>query len=335
MPSSPKAPEITSVPNPVASYKLLLTLRRFEERAYELFLQNYIHGTMHLGIGQEAVAAGFALAMEAADYSLSTYRGHNHVIARGASLEAAMGELFGREIGLCKGKGGSMHLTSVEHGALGSYAIVGAHLPVACGTAWSAKVRKSGQVTVCFFGDGTTNIGAFHEALNLAAVWSLPVVFVCENNLYMEFTPIGHVTAVERPAADRAAAYGLEAITVDGNNLEAVYGVAKTAIHKARTGGGPSLVEALTYRHSGHSRTDPGRYRPEGELDRWKERDPVLSYKQMLVDTGQDEAGLAAVESEVESQLEEAIKKAMASPPPSDAEVFSDVFCSPETSWRN
>ena len=323
------------LPDPEATYKLMFTLRRFEERAYELFLQNYIHGTMHLGLGQEAVAAGAAATLNADDYSFSTYRGHNHVLARGAALDASMAELFGRGIGLCKGKGGSMHLTSVEHGAMGSYAIVGAHLPIACGTAWSSKIRKSNQVTVCFFGDGTTNIGAFHEALNLAVVWKLPVIFLCENNLYMEFTPIGSVTAVERPAADRASAYNLDPITVDGNDVQAVYDVVKPAVDRARSGEGPSLIEALTYRYSGHSRTDPGSYRPEGELAEWRKRDAVLRLHRELLEQGVPEARLKAVEEEVELDLEQAIERALQASEPDLAEAFSDVFAMEETSWRN
>src|SRR5947207_4861413 len=183
-------------------------------------MQNLIKGTSHLALGQEAIAAGFGVAMRSDDYSFCTYRGHAHTLVRGASMVGVLGELMGRECGLMAGKGGSMHLTSAEHGALGSYAIVGAHLPIAAGAAWSAQYRGTEQVAVCFFGDGATNIGAFHEALNLAAVWKLPVVFVCENNLYMEYTPIGAVTAVPHPAADRAAAYGLDSIIVDGHDVE-------------------------------------------------------------------------------------------------------------------
>src|SRR5206468_9524348 len=186
-----------------------------------------------------------------------TYSGHNPTIAAGVPMAPIFAELFGRATGLLGGKGGSMHLTSVEHGVMGSYAIVGAHLPVAAGAAWSAQYRESGQVAVCFFGDGTTNIGAFHEALNFAVVWKLPVVFVCENNQYMEYTPIRSVTAVEHPAADRASAYGLEPILVDGNDADVMYERARQTIDTARNGGGPSLVEALTYRHGGHSRADP------------------------------------------------------------------------------
>src|SRR3989337_3822108 len=187
------------------------------------------------------------------DYTFCTYRGHNHTLARGVPMTPILAELFGRATGLLGGKGGSMHLTSVEHGVMGSYAIVGAHLPIALGAAWSAQYRGTEQVAVCFFGDGATNIGAFHEALNFAAVWKLPVIFVCENNFYMEYTPIHAVTAVEHPAADRASAYGLESIVLDGNDADEVYNTAVQYMTRARKGGGPALIEAVTYRHSGHS----------------------------------------------------------------------------------
>ncbi len=215
-------------------YRMLLELRLCEKRAYDLFLQNLVKGTSHLSLGQEAIATGFAIGMRRDDYTYCTYRGHAHTLARGVSMTGVLGELMGRECGVTAGKGGSMHLTSVEHGAMGSYAIIGAHLPIACGAAWSAQYRGTDQVTVCFFGDGTTNIGAFHEALNFAVIWKLPVVFVCENNLYMEYTPIGSVTAVPHPAADRASAYGLEPIVVDGNDADAVFRVASKAFARAR-----------------------------------------------------------------------------------------------------
>ena len=243
-------------------------------------------GTSHLSLGQEAVAAGFAVAMKKGDLSFCTYRGHAHTLARGVPVEQVLGELMQRDNGLMRGKGGSMHLTSEEHGVMGSYAIIGAHLPIACGAAWRAQYKKQDDVTVCFFGDGTTNIGAFHEALNFAAVWKLPVIFVCENNFYMEYTPIGDVTAVKNPAGDRASAYGLEKIVIDGNDADVVYRAAMTAYDKARAGGGPSLIECLTYRHSGHSRADPAKYRPEGELEKWKERDPIKIYRERLKQFG-------------------------------------------------
>lgn len=256
-------------------YRQMVRMRAMEKRAYDLFLRGLVKGTSHLSTGQEAVAAGFAAAMRPDDYTFATYRGHAHTLARGAPMAGILAELMGRGNGLMSGKGGSMHLTSTEHGMMGSYAIVGAHLPIAGGAAWSAQLRGSEQVAVCFFGDGTANIGAFHEALNLAAVWQLPVVYVCENNQYMEYTPIRAVTAVERPAADRAAAYGLERVVVDGNDVDAVYETALGALGKAREGGGPSLIEADTYRHGGHSRADPGTYRPQREVEDWLARDPV------------------------------------------------------------
>src|SRR6188472_4077167 len=270
----------------LAIYRTMQECRLLETRAQELFLAGLVRGTTHLGIGQEAVAAGVAAAMRDDDWTFCTYRGHNHTLARGVPMEPVLLELVGKRGALMGGKGGSMHLTSVEHGVMGSYAIVGAHLPIALGAAWSAQYRKSGQVAVCFFGDGTTNIGAFHEALYMAAVWKAPVVFVCENNQYMEYTPIGAVTAVARPAADRASAYGLDPIVVDGNDAEAVYEVAATAIARARAGDGPSLIEALTYRHGGHSRADPGKYRPDDEVAAWKARDPIPAFRTILEASG-------------------------------------------------
>ena len=246
-----------------------------------------------------------------------------------------MAELLGREGGLMAGKGGSMHLTSIEHGVMGSYAIVGAHLPIAAGAAWSAQVRGSGQVAVCFFGDGATNIGAFHEALNLAAVWRLPVVFVCENNLYMEYTPIEAVTAVKHPAADRASAYGLEPILVDGNDADAMLDVARSTIGRARDGEGPSLVEAVTYRHGGHSRADPGKYRPESEVQEWFARDPVLLYRAILEAAGTPTECSTAVEAEADREVDEATEFATASPDPSVSLIDRDVWSDGGSAWRN
>src|SRR6201981_2029630 len=238
-------------------YRMQVNIRQAEQRAYDLFLQNLVKGTSHLSLGQEAIAAGCAAAMQPGDLSFCTYRGHAHTLARGVPIEKVLGELMQRDNGLMRGKGSSMHLTSVDHGVMGSYAIIGAHLPIACGAAWRAQYKGQKDVSVCFFGDGTTNIGAFHEALNFAVVWKLPVVFVCENNLYMEYTPIADVTAVLHPAADRAAAYGLERIGHEGNDADLLYRAAAAAYVKARAGGGPSLIECITYRHSGHSRADP------------------------------------------------------------------------------
>jgi len=316
-------------------YQLLLELRYCEKRAYDLFLQNLIKGTSHLALGQEAIAAAFGIAMRSDDWTFCTYRGHAHTQARGASMTGVLGELMGRECGLLKGKGGSMHLTDVKKGAMGSYAIVGAHLPIALGAAWSAQYRGTEQVAVCFFGDGTTNIGAFHEALNLAVVWKLPVVFVCENNLYMEYTPIGDVTAVEHPAADRASAYGLESIIVDGNDADEVYRVAHTALAKARAGKGPSLIEAKTYRHSGHSRADPAKYRPSGELEKWLERDPIKVYRDRLTKRGVHAKTLDDMEAKAMRLVDEATDKARASPPPPMELIDRDVWADGGAAWRN
>ncbi len=316
-------------------YRLQVKIRDAEKRANDLFFQNLIKGTSHLSLGQEAIAAGMAVAMEPNDKSFCTYRGHAHTLARGVPVEAVLGELMLRDNGLMRGKGGSMHLTSVDHGVLGSYAIIGAHLPIACGAAWRAQYLGEKDVSVCFFGDGTTNIGAFHEALNFAVVWKLPVVFVCENNLYMEYTPIGDVTAVEHPAADRASAYGLERILIDGNDADVVYRTAKAAFAKARAGDGPSLIECLTYRHSGHSRADPAKYRPPGELEKWLEKDPIKIYRKRLVEFGIKEDEIAAIEAESKRIVDEATEACKASPPAPLEMLTADVYADGGWAWRN
>ncbi len=315
-------------------YRTMVDCRTFEVRAQELFFEGLVRGTTHLGVGQEAVAAGFSAAMRDDDYSFATYRGHNHALARGAPMAGIYAELFGRATGLMGGKGGSMHITDVSHNMMGSYAIVGAHLPIALGAAWSAQYRKSGQVAVCFFGDGTTNIGAFHEALNMAVVWKAPVVFVCENNQYMEYTPIRSVTAVEQPAADRASAYGLEPLVVDGNDVDEVYRVASRTIGRARDGDGPSLVEAVTYRHGGHSRADPGKYRPDEEVKAWLARDPIPSYRARLEDAGVDADTLDGIEQAARAAVTAAEDEARAAPEPSEAVLATQVWADGGSSWR-
>jgi pyruvate dehydrogenase E1 component alpha subunit len=330
-----EAAETPDTDTRLALYRLMQDCRMLEQRAYDLFMQNLIKGTSHLALGQEAVAAGFGAAMREDDYSFCTYRGHNHTLVRGVSMTGILGELMGRECGLLRGKGGSMHLMSVEHGAMGSYAIVGAHMPIAAGAAWSAQYRESGQVAVCFFGDGTTNIGAFHEALNFSVIWSLPVVYVCENNLYMEYTPIGDVTAVENPGADRAPAYGLEPVLIDGNDADLVYAVAKAALDKARSGGGPTLVEVQTYRHGGHSRADPGKYRPDEEVAAWLERDPLKLYRKRLIDAGMDAAALDQIDAESLARIDEAEEAARNSPPPPLEIADTDVWSDGSATWRN
>ena len=218
---------------------------------------------------------------------------------------------------------------------MGSYAIIGAHLPIACGAAWRAQYKGDKAVSVCVFGDGTTNIGAFHEALNFAAVWKLPVVFVCENNLYMEYTPIGDVTAVEHPAAGRASAYGLEPIIVDGQDADEVYRAALKAFERARAGEGPSLIECKTYRYSGHSRADPAKYRPDGELDKWKARDPIKIYRERLAQFGIDESEIEKIDTEVKKIVDDATEACKAASPPPLEILTTDVYADGGWAWRN
>ncbi|MEV7344666.1 thiamine pyrophosphate-dependent dehydrogenase E1 component subunit alpha [Streptomyces sp. NPDC093544] len=319
----------------LALYRMQVELRYFEQRAYDLFLQSLVKGTSHLSLGQEAIAAAFGVAMRADDYTFATYRGHAHTLARGVPMGPVLAELLGRSNGLMAGKGGSMHLTSVEHGVMGSYAIIGAHLPIACGAAWSAQYQETGQVAVVFFGDGTTNIGAFHEALNFAVIWQLPVVFVCENNLWMEYTRTTSITAVKQPAADRASAYGLEPILIDGNDADVVHEAAVAALEKARSGGGPTLIEALTYRHGGHSRADPAKYRPQEEVDAWLARDPVPMYRARLIDAGTDSSVLDAIEVEAQAAVDKATEEAKAGEVPGPELLFKDVWADGGSSWRN
>ncbi len=316
-------------------YEMQQVIRQTEKRAYDLFLQNLVKGTSHLSLGMEAVSAGVGQAMRPDDYSFATYRGHAHTMARGAPLGPVLAELLGRENGILKGKGGSMHLTSVDHNMMGSYAIIGAHLCIANGAAWSAQIRGTDQVTVAFFGDGATNIGAFHEALNFAAIWDLPTIFVCENNLYMEYTPIDLITAVENPAADRASAYGLEPVLVDGNDADDVFQAASAAFERARAGNGPSLIEARTYRHGGHSRADPGTYRPQEEIDAWLERDPIPMYHQRLLRLGVGESDLSAIQQDVAARVDAATEFAKAGAEPGPELLMTDVWADGGSAWRN
>jgi pyruvate dehydrogenase E1 component alpha subunit len=315
-------------------YEQMAVIRRTEQAAQDLFLAGLVKGTTHLAAGQEAVAVGVSAALRDDDYVFATYRGHHHAIARGATPEECLAELMSRATGLCGGKGGSMHLTKADRNMLGSYAIVGSHLPMAAGAAWSAVLRGTDQVAVAFFGDGATNIGAFHEALNLAAVWKLPVLFVCENNLYMEYTPIGSVTAVPNPAADRAPGYGLPAEVVDGNDVLAVHAAATRAVGRARAGEGPTIIEALTYRHFGHSRTDPGKYRPEEEVAQWLARDPLTLARAQLTGRGTAESDLAAADERARSLVGAAVAAAKAAPEPDLAQAFTDVWADGSATWR-
>jgi len=318
----------------LALYEQMAVIRRTEKAAHDLFLAGLVKGTTHLAAGHEAIAVGASAGLRPGDYVFATYRGHHHAMARGATPEECLAELMSKATGLCHAKGGSMHLTKASAGMLGSYAIVGAHLPLAAGAAWSAKLRGSDQVAVAFFGDGATNIGAFHEALNIAAVWSLPVLFICENNLYMEYTPIETVTAVPNPAADRAPAYGIPAEVIDGNDVVVVADSVSRAAERARSGRGPTLIEARTYRHFGHSRTDPATYRPPEEVQEWLERDPLDIARARLAALGVPVEQAMAADDRAAQVVVAAVAAARAAPGPDPAEAFTDVWADGGSQWR-
>ena len=325
---------VVSAEELLALYEEMAVIRRTEKAAHDLFLAGLVKGTTHLAAGQEAVAVGASAALRPDDYVFATYRGHHHAMARGATPAECLAELMSKGTGLCQAKGGSMHLTKASAGMLGSYAIVGSHLPMAAGAAWSAKLRGSGQVAVAFFGDGATNIGAFHEALNLAAVWALPVLFICENNLYMEYTPIGEVTAVANPAADRAPAYRLPAEVLDGNDVVVVRDVVARAAARARAGEGPTVLEAKTYRHFGHSRTDPASYRPAEEVKQWLSRDPLDIARARLETLGVPAESVTAADERAARTVEEAVAAARAAPGPDPGAALTDVWADGGSSWR-
>ncbi|HEU5156598.1 MAG TPA: thiamine pyrophosphate-dependent dehydrogenase E1 component subunit alpha [Streptosporangiaceae bacterium] len=318
----------------LALYERMVLIRRTEKAAYDLFMTGLVKGTTHLAAGQEGVAVGASAALRPDDYVFATYRGHHHAMARGATAEECLAELMSKATGVCGAKGGSMHLTKASAGMLGSYAIVGAHLPMAVGAAWSAKLRDSGQVAVAFFGDGATNIGAFHEALNLAAVWKLPVLFVCENNFYMEYTPISEVTAVPNPAADRAVAYGLPSEIIDGNDVLVVRDAVTRAAWRAREGEGPTVIEAHTYRQYGHSRADPAKYRPAEEVEEWLKRDPLNIARARLEKLGVGSEAIAAADQRAGQVVEAAVDAAKNAPGPDPAQALTDVWADGGAAWR-
>lgn len=302
----------------------MFLIRKFEEGAEDSYTRGLIHGTMHLSIGQEASAVASCMSLSDEDKITSTHRGHGHCVAKGADLGRMFAEFFGKEDGYCRGRGGSMHIADVEKGNLGANGIVGGGLPIAVGAALSAKHLGTGAVTVCFFGDGANNEGAFHEALNMAAVWKLPVVFVCENNRYGMSTSTERSTAVKN-IAERAVAYNMPGATVDGNDFSAVSEAVDTAVARARAGDGPSLVENLTYRWRGHSKSDRNRYRTKEEIADWMARDPIKQMSDLLVTHKVMSAeDIASLETETERVIEDAIAFANASPSPvvSDATRF-------------
>jgi TPP-dependent pyruvate/acetoin dehydrogenase alpha subunit len=307
-------------------YRRMLLIRALEEQAKELFMAGKLPGFLHSQIGQEAVPVGVCAALHGDDYITSTHRGHGDVIAKGARVDRMMAELFGKETGYCRAKGGSMHIADFSLGIMGANGIVGGGIPIAAGIGLSIQMRRTDQVVACFFGDGASNQGSFHEALNLGAVWSLPVVYVCQNNQYAESTP---QTAHQRiqDVATRAQAYGIPGVVVDGNDVVAVHEVAQEAIGNARAGRGPALIEAKTYRRLGHYVGDPALYRPKEEEEHWTQRDPIGICRSYLLKTGiLTSTQSTALEGEVRAEVEEAVAFAVRSPDPAPEEALQDVY---------
>jgi TPP-dependent pyruvate/acetoin dehydrogenase alpha subunit len=300
-------------------------IRFFEEECQRLFTDGSVRGSTHLCQGQEATAVGACAALAEGDTMTCTYRGHGAVLAKGAPLDRTFGEIMGKGNGLCGGKGGSMHLTDVSVGAYGSFAIIGAHLPIAVGLALGERYSGTDRVSLTYFGDGAVNIGAFHEALNMASVFTLPVVFFCENNLYGEYSPLASTTPIT-DLADRADSYNMAKAIIDGNDVDVVHAATLEAVERGRAGGGPTLIEAKTYRHKGHSRTDPAKYRPEGELERWLERDPILLLERKLLAADIAQTRLDQLRADAETRVIAALDAAKSWPDPDLSTRFDHVY---------
>lgn len=307
-------------------YETMVRIRHFEDNAIKLFNQGLVRGPMHVYIGEEAVAVGACSNLNDEDYITSTHRGHGHCIAKGGKVDKMAAELVGKATGYCKGKGGSMHIADPDIGILGANGIVAGGMGIATGAGLSAKMRGTDQVAVCFFGDGATNEGAFHEALNMAAIWDLPVVFVCENNLYGLTGPAEEMLSVKDVAA-RATGYDIPGIVVDGNDVLDVYEAVGEAVKRAREGGGPSLIEAKTYRLKGHFVGDPCVYRDDEEVEMWRKKEPIKRFRKHLIkNEGIKEEELDEIDKNIDAELEKAVKFAKESPEPEIEVVFEDVF---------
>lgn len=306
-------------------YRDMLLIRRFEEASAKLYAQGKFGGFLHLYIGQEAVGTGVIYALQEKDYIISTYRDHGHALVRGLDPRALMAELYGKRTGIVKGKGGSMHYFDVTKNFLGGHGIVGGHVALASGVGWAIKYKKMDSVVVCFFGEGAANIGAFHEGLNLAALWKLPVVFVCENNHYSMGTPIYRALSVS-DVSIRAVAYNMDRDRFEGDDVLYVYKRILPYIEKARRGEGPSLIEISTYRFRGHSMSDPAKYRTPEEVEIWRKRDPISRARRMLEYNGVEEKEFARIEAEIQSIIEDAIRFSEESPEPSPYELYTDVY---------
>lgn len=307
-------------------YSRMILIRRFEQKVNELFLQGIMPGTIHLSLGQEATTVGACLALNSDDVITLTHRGHGQALAKGVTARSLMAELFGKVTGCCKGKGGSLHVGDLSKGALPAIAIVGASSPIATGMAFAFMRHGTKQVALNFFGEGTANKGDWHEALNLAAIWNIPVIFLCENNLYGVSTHITDVMAIDF-VAERAASYGMPGVTVYGNDPIIVYDAVQRAAERARSGAGPTLIECLTYRRGGHKRDDPGTYRPKEEVEAWFQTDPLPAFRnRLLLDTRFSESAITALESQIDTVLEDAVAFALSSEEPSISVALEDVY---------
>ncbi len=307
-------------------YQVMNEIRSFEEKAYELFSADKLRGSVHLYTGQEAVAAGVCAQLSDQDYITSTHRGHGHGIAKSRNLKAAMAELMGKETGFCRGRGGSMHIADLEKGNLGANAIVGGGIPIAVGGALAQSYLGQDNVTVAFFGDGAANQGTFHESINLASVWKLPVIFVCENNQFAISVSVEKSTSVEDVSV-RAQSYAIPGVTVDGNDVYAVFNAVETAIKRAKRGEGPTLIEAKTYRWRGHWTGDPEVYRTREDVKIWMEKCPIKRMREKMLQDGiADEATLRAIGQQAREDVEDAVEYALASPEPDPADVMDDVY---------
>lgn len=312
----------------ISMYQTMYKIREFEKAVVDLFSQDLIRGAAHVYLGEEAVASGACHALEKDDYIVSTHRGHGHCIAKGGKVHKMMAEILGKSTGYCKGKGGSMHIADLKCGILGANGIVGAGIPIATGAGMTSWIKKDNKVTLCFFGDGASNQGTFHESINMAAVFRLPVVFICENNHYAVFTSTEKALSVEN-ISDRSIAYGIPGYSIDGNDVIEVFNTVSNAVKRARAGKGPSLIECKTYRWFGHFVGDPENYRSKEEVKKWKtKKDPIEMFKKKLIKEGMvGNKEFSRIENEIQKEIEDAKNFAKNSPEPEDKELWTDILC--------
>ena len=306
--------------------KRMILIRAFEEKAEELFMRNLVHGTMHLSVGEEAVAVGSIFALNREDYITSTHRGHGHMIAKGGDIKKMFAEFLGKDTGYCHGRGGSMHIADFSLNNIGATGIVGAGIPIATGAAFAIKYMRRKEIVLCFFGDGAANEGTFYESLNMASIWNLPIIFMCENNMYAMSSPVSKFIPTPN-ISDRAKSFSIPGVTVDGMDVIAVYEVTKEAADRARNGGGPTLIEAKTYRYKGHSKSDKNVYRTKEEIEEWKKKDPIVNFIKKLKDLGDlDDKTLESIKNDIEKTIEEGVNFALNSKEPSPDTLMWYVY---------